>query len=368
MSKNKLIPHSVFLRRWPWSVWVAVAAMAVAVAFRPIVAQAAELRLHSQCCVRGPLVTLGDVAEVCAADRQDAKSLAAVELFPTPVPGRTRFLRVREVQELLLLRGLNLTEHRFSGSSRVAISAADEPPPPPPAKEPRMSTLAVREANQRIARAVLEYLGKQDSDSRTATVEVELDESRAKLVSAAGDAISIRGGSPPWTGSQRFTVTVELPEGPVQFAVEARLAQSATVVVTTRPLSRGAVVRAADVELQHQASGEEQADLCRSLDEVVGKQITRSIGSGEVIRPSALRQPLMVRRSEVVTVHARRPGIRIRTAARAHDDGSLGDLIAVESLTNRETFFARVKGIREVEVCARTQAAGDRQQAADSSQ
>ena len=60
-----------------------------------------------------------------------------------------------------------------------------------------------------------------------------------------------------------------------------------------------------------------------------------------------------MRRGEVVTVYARASGIRVRTVARSRDDGGEGELVSVESLADRSTFYARVSGIREVEVYAR---------------
>ncbi len=72
--------------------------------------------------------------------------------------------------------------------------------------------------------------------------------------------------------------------------------------------------------------------------------------------PDDLRPPLWVHRGDVVTVYANTAGIRIRTTARARDDGSQGELVAVESLLDRSTYYARVSGIREVEVFARARA------------
>ena len=66
----------------------------------------------------------------------------------------------------------------------------------------------------------------------------------------------------------------------------------------------------------------------------------------------ALRQPLAVHRGEVITVLARAGGIRIRTNARAHDEGSVGELVAVESLLNRKHLLrsrerlSRSRGLR----------------------
>ena len=71
------------------------------------------------------------------------------------------------------------------------------------------------------------------------------------------------------------------------------------------------------------------------------------------VSSDCLRPPLAVHRGEVVTVYAQSGAIRIRTNARSRDEGSVGELVAVESLLNRSTYYARVSGIREVEVYAR---------------
>ena len=61
----------------------------------------------------------------------------------------------------------------------------------------------------------------------------------------------------------------------------------------------------------------------------------------------------------MVTVFARASGIQVRTTARAREEGSRGDLIMVESLTDRSRYFARVTGIQEVDVYARPTSAQD---------
>ena len=53
-----------------------------------VAAAAAELRLRAQCNPAGPVVTLGDVAEIDSADARQTAALAAIELFPAPPPRR----------------------------------------------------------------------------------------------------------------------------------------------------------------------------------------------------------------------------------------------------------------------------------------
>lgn len=316
---------------------------------------AAELRLKQQCRPACAVVTLGDVAEIFTADDQAAALLAAVELFPAPPPSQQRFIRLRELQDLLILRGVNLTEHRFSGSSQVAIAGGD-----PVCVEPDrpLSLLAVRGAERRVCQAVTQYLEQYASAASAWTVGVKLTPEQLQACSDEHAAISVRGGAAPWTGNQRFELTIDNPDGPARFYIDAEVTAPRKIVVAVRSLSRGVTVRAGDVELCSATSFQAAEDGFHAIEQVLGRETTRAIPAGKPLGAETLRVPLLVRRGDVVTVIARSAGIRIRTTARARDDGSLDDLVAVESLAGRQRYFARVTGVREVDVFGRSVRAG----------
>ena len=299
---------------------------------------------------RSAVVKLGDVAEVFSTDRKEGQRLASIELFAAPLAPQQRFLRVRELQDLLLLRGVNLAEHTFSGASQTTIEGRGQAVVAEPAQD--LAPGIVRRIRQRLCEAVVQYLKENAAANERWTVEVEVSEGEAKLVADAGHKLRVSGGTPPWTGAQQFTITVPTPKGSTHFSLDAQVSQPATVVVAARALVRGALIHQSDVELAH-ASGDEGGDF-RDLADVVGKEATRAIAAGKPLTRDAVRPPVLVRRGEVVTVYARAAGIRIRTMARARDEGGEGELVAVETLSDRNTFFARVSGIREVEVFARS--------------
>lgn len=342
---------------------VAIALVAAGLHWPAPPSLAAELRLRSQCTAAGALVTLGDVAEVVARDKGQAQTLAAVELFPAPGAGRQRFVRVRELQDLLMLHGVNLAEHRFSGANQVTIQGAG--PPPRNEAELAPSAAASKRANRRVQDAIVRYLQQQTSADQPWIVQLDLGDEHARAIANASREIRISGGAPPWEGSQSFEVTVPAADPPERFAVEARVEAPAACVVTVRSLSRGVVIRETDVELQRNAPREGAGEPFYSLEEVVGKETARAIPVGKNVTHDCLRAPLLVRRGDVVTVYARTAGIRIRTTARAKDDGSQGDLIPVESLQDRASYLARVCAIREVEVFARSAQSSDAAPAMD---
>jgi len=336
--------------------------IAILAAFVVTAASAAELRLRSTCTVSGGLVTLSDVAEIFAAEGRTSDDLAGIELFPTPAPLRQRFLRLRELQDLLLLHGVNLTEHRFSGSSQVTIRGGEIIRKT--AEKPVSSAAATR-AKRRLSGAIVAYLAGQASAELPWSVEFELSQDRARMINSSRQKITVGGGQSPWTGTQRFEVTLvpTEPKGvpvaePRRFTLDVRVSLPTAMVAAVRSLPRGTIIGPRDVELRVDVRPGRGIKPLHSLDKAVGRQTTRSITAGQVLQQESVRSPLLVKRGDVVTVYVRSGGIRIRTNGRSRDDGSLGDLIAVESMLDRKTFFAQVCAAREVEIFARAIAAG----------
>ncbi len=345
--------------------WTAACLLTLAVLsqFSAHLAAAAELRLRAQCNAAGPVVTLGDVAEIDSTDARQTATLAATELFPAPTGAEQRVVQIREIQDLLLLRGVNLTEHRFSGSSEItvhAIVAHSQLPSgkPVPASE-------AQRIKRRVCEALVKYLSEHAgtmyswSSPQTWSVEFELTDAQARLLVDPVRPINVAGGCTPWTGPQRFDLTIEGQQEPAHVTMDANVRIIAPVVVAVHALARGAVIREGDVELKQLAgttypwSVEKISGALHAVEEAVGHELVRPISAGAAVPSDCLRPPLSVHRGEVVTVYAQSGAIRIRTNARAHDEGSVGDLVAVESLLNRSTYYARVSGIREVEVYAR---------------
>lgn len=315
-------------------------------------AGAAELRLKPQARCSAGVVRLGDVADIHAAEAWQHEQLAAIELGPAPASGSRKFIRAREVQDALWMRGVNLAEHRLSGSDRIEVVGPVEPvaeAAPPPT---RIDAAARDRANRKLVEAVTTCLNDQAGTHDPWQVEVQpIDDPSAMLIASAR-RIVVTGGSAPWTGKQQFTVSVDDAALPQVFSVEAVVTLPQAVVSTARSLSVGTVLHESDLVLKPVATLNAGMQPFYRLDEVVGQETTMSLPGGAVLGRNHVRPPVVVRRGDAVTLYARSAGLRVRTTVRAREDGALGGLIAVESLTNREAFYARVTGIQEAEIFA----------------
>lgn len=316
---------------------------------------AAEIQLREEVHAAGPLVLLGEIADVHARHSVESAELATIDLFPAPAPGERRVLRLRELQDVLAVRGTNLAEHRFSGASQITIYGPrrDEEAPRPmrqPSKPARKAAADTSLVESQASKAIQAYLTEQAGDQGW-QVSNDLSESRAAQIASLGDELTVQGGAEPWTGKQQFTLTApNSDDEPI--SITAHVALPPAVVVARYSLPKGVVIRADDVKLQRGNPTKGEADVYQSIDDVIGKETVRTITEGQILDSRSVRRPLLVRRNEIVTVYSRCEGVSVRTTARVRDDGANGDLVTVETLEDRKPYFARVSGPQEVSIFA----------------
>jgi flagella basal body P-ring formation protein FlgA len=314
-------------------------------AFCLLPSYAAEIQLRSECNASG-LVRLGDVAEIHSPEAGEVKELKEIELFPAPAVGGKSYVRAREIQDLLALRGINLSRHRLTGSSHVEIRNGAKAAAP-------LSGSAARRATDRVEAAIAACLRKHAGKDQAWEIEIKLDDEQVRAVAASKESISASGGQAPFTGEQEFSLTIPADSAPRTLAVMAKVAAVPLVVVATRALVPGDLVQRTDVKMGQAKNGGGDI-LFHALEDVVGQQTKRALVEGQALKQDDLQSPLLVRRGDAVAVVARSAGIQVRTTGRAQEDGSKGDLIVIEAMLNRDRFMARVSGIHEVEVFAQT--------------
>lgn len=358
----------------------AAAALSVLIATTSMAATEVKLRDHVSPTSR--VVRLGDVAEVVNADRQQARRLAAVPLMPAPAPDTHRFLRKREIADMLQASGVELGEVRFSGAERVAVGAApavkqaaaqetvDENPATPlnrhaavlagkPVSITPSSQVDQAQAgqiNSLVNQAIAEYVKLKIGKPEIGEIVCSLNDKQVAQLAIATSTPVCSGGTAPWTGRQKFTLSFNTRSGAVQFPLYAAVADVPVPVVTaTRAVARGNPITAADLEIRNvefKTAG--QRPSFDSIEKVVGLEARQPLQVGDIVFADDVRSPIVVKRGEPITVYSQGGGIRVRTSAKALQDGAKGDLIQVESLATKQRYDARVAGFREATVFAPT--------------
>ena len=343
MDRKAMLVCRVFLLLLPVGICMATAA-----------AGAAEIQLHSECRSDGGLILLGDLADVYSADADEIKKLSAIDVVPAPPGGERRYLRTREIQDILTSRGLNLRQLRFSGASQVTIVGTLEQQPvrTQPVRKNLAPAAPPKKVADAVRKALLDYLQQQSGSKLAWEIKFELTPEQTDSLSRTLQNMTVSGGSEPWSGPQQFTLSTTVSGIDQNVAINAEITLPPALVVASRSLPRGSLIHADDVRLQLGVAAQGSAHVFQSLDEVIGKEAVRGIVEGQILDDQWVRKPLLVHKGEIVTVYARSAGIQIRTTARSRDEGSRGEVVTVEALGDRKTFFARVTGPQEVDVYA----------------
>ncbi len=356
-------------------------------------ARAGEIVLRPQVQPRDSVVRLGNVAEIRGLDDATTARLAAMPLLPAPAAGTQRFLRQREVLDMLVAHGEDVSGLRFSGTAQVAIqprvtsSEASQPAIPvvervdtPAAaagttlprdnKSDRRTALlkgrvsgsdvidgnsAATPTDELVRSALINYLASRGGTVDDWQATFSLGDRQRAALALARPPITCDGGIAPWTGKQRFVLSLDTADGPVNLQLMADVARSQPVVVTLHAIERSALFTAADLDVQtvdNAVSSTSRRAPFASVNDIVGMEAGRAIQAGEIVYSDQVAAPLLVHRGETITVVAQGGGIRVRTSALARQDGTRGELVQVESQDTKQRYDARVIGRKEASVLA----------------
>jgi flagella basal body P-ring formation protein FlgA len=340
------------------------------IAVCPLTASArTEIRLREHVAVNTSVVRLADVAEITSDDNQTAEKLAALPLILAPSAGDQRFLKKREIEDMLAADGVQLADIQIHGAAQVAISSgrsdsskvvrinkhaeilAGRAVQPAVAKFDAPDSESVR---HEVRRCIERYLATKSADAAGCEVTCDVAERHLALLQRAESKLLCSGGNAPWTGRQRLVLTVATPQGDARIPVYAEVTPKAVpCVVAVEPIPRGALITAAHVELRsvaHAPKSNERRMPIDAVEKLIGMEARQPIQAGNIVFSDQVQSPVVVKRGELITISSESRGIRVRTTVKALQDRSKGQLVQVESLDTKERFDARVTGLRTAAV------------------
>lgn len=125
---------------------------------------------------------------------------------------------------------------------------------------------------------------------------------------------------------------------------------SVDVPVLARAVARGEVLGRDD--FANQARSPAQARNALAVNDAVGREATRTLPAGTVLRATDVIAPRLVRRGEPVTITVRAGGLAIATGGRALSSAGAGEMVRVVSLSTNRTLDGVVEGPDAVRVAA----------------
>lgn len=153
--------------------------------------------------------------------------------------------------------------------------------------------------------------------------------------------------------TNRFSATlVVVAEGmpTLRMRVSGRAVATAAVVIATRRLALGDVVRAEDLRLVRQRAERVRPGVATDPGQVVGKALRRPVAEGLPFALVDLSAPAVIERNATVLMLIDGPGISMTAQGRAMAPAARGETVPVMNLASRNVVEAEAIGPGRVRV------------------
>jgi len=259
----------------------------------------------------------------------------AAMLGAAPAPGRRMVIEAAQLTAIARSYGVNW--RAMSQNDRVVVER-------PGRALPRAEVEAL--LREEFSRAGLE------PDS-----EIEITGWTPPLVPiAALHQASLEGAMIESPGNRFAATLVVMADGMAtqRLRITGRAVPTTPVVVATRRLAMGEIIRAADAREMRVRAERVRPGVANRLDQVVGQEARRPMAVEGMFALVDLAPPSMVTRNQPVTLFLDAPGITMTAAGRALESAPRGAMVPVMNLASRAVLEGQVIGPGRVRVALGT--------------
>jgi len=350
-------------------------------------AAGATLEMRAEATVYGADVKL---KQVCRWSKDDAAVFAPVaDLVLARVPDGRPFvsLELEQVRSTLRDAGVNLGVVRFSGPTSCVVNRSDvefneqeallewaeakggatpgdkgaraaaaEPAAQSTASEVGASSKGQGEASDTPVRTLRDVLVEDLS------VRLGVDARQVQVTFDPRDEHVLRLAEPQFKfnaeprrvrnlGAVAWDVQVVSAAGPARPSQKVGINATARAwqqqVVLTKPVSFKQVVRGGDVSERRMLVDHLDDEQPLSFKQAVGQQASRDLKPGTVLTGKMVQAVPMARTGQFITVTLGRGAVKVKTVARAMEDGGFGQTIRVKNEATKDVYEVVLTGPQE---------------------
>ncbi len=279
------------------------------------------------------LVRIGDLVD-------NAGDVADMAIFRSPDAGTTGSVPVQQVLEAI--RPYRIYRVNTQGLTEIEVSHSGR-------------RIEVAEIEARIARTFAGRYAFGEAKNLRVTLDgmvqpITVDSSATVDLTLIGASLDPRSG--------RFEVAFGLPgsEGArrLPLRLTGSVVETVETAVLTQAVTRGEVIKAADVTIERRPKSEVSGEPIVAVDDAIGLAVRQAMRAGQVLQRSQLTKPELVRRDDNVTLVYEVPGIVLTTRGKALEAGALGDTINVTNSETKRVVQGIVSGPNRVTITAST--------------
>lgn len=274
----------------------------------------------------GPMVTLGDVADIISPRVEDDSQiirLKGISIAPSPKAGESAQLEGTQILARIQDAGVDLSSIRYTIPRDVSV------------------TRSFREVSlNELESALSSFLGKnpQQVDVKKLVVDRPI---RIPADSGGVEVVALSTTNPGHLGIDYRSLS---GADEARFQLKAFADRWRMMPVATKPLKRGAVVEATDVQLAKIVDSNSSREGVENLGDILGHVLSRDVGQGELFKASTLSIPPVITAGSSVTLVARSGRLEVTATGTALDSGAVGQEIKVRNEGSKKVVSGKVEG------------------------
>lgn len=208
----------------------------------------------------------------------------------------------------------------------------------------RANTILQAQRNTRDA--IMAYLAIKTGEDVDWKIDVDIPVDSAALLLQRRAIRGVAGGQAPWVGMQNLVVVVKSKNGELTVPVRADISLPPLVVAAKGPIRRDQLLVAEDLKMVSLPSNSRLTadDLFTSIDELVGKEVIRSLSTGQPVPRAETRSPRIIDRGSLVQIQVVSGNVTVETSGKAIESGGLHELITVEVIPHRKRLVGEIVG------------------------
>ncbi len=304
----------------------ALSLVAPGVAFSEITQAGSSISIQgkSEVVVTEPSVRLADVAHVESPRVQDDEAMVAlrrITIVASPKAGESISIEGTKVLERLRDEGIRLENIRYTLPRQISV------------------TRAFREVGaEELEQALLSFL--QTSDRQIELKKLVVD----KPIRIATDSNGVEVVGLHATHSGHFGVDYRAlsRSDESRFQLRAFAEEWRTIPVALRPLKRGEIISAEDIELSRVSKTRVTRDAIENLGDLVGYQLTRDVVQGEMLSSTMLMIPPVIKAGARVTLRFKQGRLEVTATGIALESGLKGAEIKVRNDTSKRVVIGKI--------------------------
>jgi len=189
----------------------------------------------------------------------------------------------------------------------------------------------MRNIRQQITQFLYSYPELQRGDDTV--IKVNAVDRRLKLATCDELKFNLASGS-RLLGKVSVRVICFKPNS-WSFYVTSHISRFEEIYIANGSLSRGHIIRASDVYKSRKDLSRLPFGYITDEKSLIGKQMKRHVQAGRILTPSQIRNPIVIKRGELISLKRDSQGFSISMRGTAMSDGAIGDRIRVKNNSSK---------------------------------